>query len=59
MAFTLTESEEKEIRVEQKQAKRNKDVVEYVKLSVPLFLNAKATMTLIADGLGVDIYQAK
>ena len=56
MAFTLTETEEKEIRIEQKQAKRNKDVVEYIKLSVLLFLNAKVTMTLIADGLGVDIY---
>ena len=55
MAFTLTETEEREIRIEQKQAKRSKDVVEHIKLSVLLFLNAKATITLIADGLGIDI----
>ena len=51
MAFALTETKEKEIRIQQKQAKHDKDVVEYIKLSVLLFLNTKATMTLIGDGL--------
>ena len=55
MAFALIETEEKEIRIQQKQAKRDKDVVKHIKLSVLLFLNAKAIMTLIADGLDVDI----
>ena len=55
MAFALTETEEKEIKMQQKQAKREKDIVEHIELSVLLFLNAKAAMTLIGDGLGIDI----
>ena len=40
MTFALTETEEKEIKMQQKQAKRDKDVVEHIKLSVLLFLAA-------------------
>ena len=52
MSFELTSIERQSLR---KQQKQTKDKREYIKLSIVLFLNAKASMTLIAEGLGIDI----
>ena len=52
MSFELTSLQRQSLR---KQQKQTKDKREYIKLSIVLFLNAKASMTLIAEELGIDI----
>ena len=52
MSFELTSLQRQSLR---KQQKQTKDKREYIKLSIVLFLNAKVSMTLIAEGLGIDI----
>ena len=52
MSFELTGTQKQSLR---KQQKQTKDKREYIKLSIVLFLNAKVSMTLIAEGLGIDI----
>ena len=53
MSFELTSLQKQQSL--RKQQKQMKDKREYIKLSIVLFLNAKVSMTLIVEGLGIDI----
>ena len=52
MDFELTNTEKKRPKKRQRKAKKANEVIEHIKVSVLLFLNAKATMTLLSEWFG-------
>ena len=55
MDFPLTTEQKVDLKKQQKEAKKNKNTFEYIKISVVLFLDLGFEIKDIAEGLGIDI----